>query len=287
VDLATPPIDLILRTPFPSYHKPFELAQAMSRSGDDTERCKAIELLEGLCARYPHVVAFGQELVLTLMESGRLEEAELALKRFEKASPILDEEFLCRWGRLFKDRGDEYVRLPWSEARGLEPNPALAAELYRKSLDKYGQAYQIRQGYYPGINKATLLLLLGSLRPAPPDGGTRPELLESAELAERLLLSRAHWQKDQPHDETVWHPATAGEAHLLRQEWADAAGQYREALKRKAITFHARSTMRRQVERILLCFHNLGIEPAPPFDQPALLFSTGTATAEEGPAPAG
>ena len=58
-------------------------------------------------------------------------------------------------------------------------------EFYRKSLEKYDRAYQIRSGYYPGINKATLLLMLGSLKAgqtgqAP---GSIKELFESEELA--------------------------------------------------------------------------------------------------------
>jgi Tetratricopeptide Repeats-Sensor len=273
--LATIPIDQILKTPFPSYHKPLELARSLTRSGNQDDQQRAIELLEGLRKRYPHVLAIGQELVLALEESHDPDRAEQTLKTLEKSFLNLDEEFLCRWGRLFKDRDDEFTPLPWSRPGARPPDPVLAEAFYRKSLAKYEQAYRIRFGHYPGINTATLLLILGSLAPPPPDSLPRPELQESAALAGKLLAERSKWPADQPDDLTVWHPATAGEAHLLRREWAEAAYQYREALQSKKVTPHARESMRRQVERILTCFRTLNVAPAPPFDDPTALFGVG------------
>ena len=46
---------------------------------------------------------------------------------------------------------------PWWKPNGQPPDPDLAGEFYRKSLEKYDEAYRIRVGHYPGINKATLL----------------------------------------------------------------------------------------------------------------------------------
>ena len=151
------------QTPFPSYHKPLELARSWTRSGIDDDRYKAVALLDGLRQRYPHVLAIGQELVLALEECHEPDRAEQMLKTLEKSFLNLDEEFLCRWGRLFKDRGDEYTPSPWSKPGAPLTNPVLAEAFYRKSFAKYDQAYRIRFGHYPGINKATLLLILGSL----------------------------------------------------------------------------------------------------------------------------
>ena len=50
-----------------------------------------------------------------LEECHEPDRAEQMLKTLEKSFLNLDEEFLCRWGRLFKDRGDEYTPLPWSK----------------------------------------------------------------------------------------------------------------------------------------------------------------------------
>src|SRR5580658_8690005 len=181
MSLATLSLDQILKTPFPSYHKPLELARSLTRSGNDDDRRKAVALLDGLRQHYPHVLAIGQELVLALEECHEPDRAERTLKALEKSFLNLDEEFLCRWGRLFKDRGDEYTPLPWSKPDGRMPDSVLAEAFYRKSLEKYDQAYRIRFGHYPGINKATLLLILGSLNPPPPGLPVRAEVYESAE----------------------------------------------------------------------------------------------------------
>jgi tetratricopeptide (TPR) repeat protein len=267
-------VEQILKTPFPSYHKPLELARVWNRSGHEEERRKAKALLVGLLARYPYVLAIGQEYALALEEALEPDRAEEVLKSLEKTFSNLDEELLCRWGRLFKDRGDSYVRLPWSNPDGLPPDPDLAAHFYRRSLEKYDQAYRIRSGHYPGINKATLLLILGSLKPPAPGGSPCPVLLESAELAGKLLTDRGSWLCEQPDDETVWPPAMAGEAHLLRQEWPQAANHYREAVKSKDLTSLARHSMRRQAERILMCFRNLSVMIPPPMDNLDALFAT-------------
>jgi hypothetical protein len=274
---ATFSVDQVLKTPFPSYHQPLELARALNRSGEEAKRIKALTLLEGLCERYPHVLAIGQEFVLALIERNQHDRAELVLKALEHSFANLDEESLCRWGRLFKDRGDSYVELPRAVSNRRAPNLERAEEFYRNSLEKYDQAYRIRGGHYPGINKATLLLITGSLKARrtgeSPGSPLLLELVESVELAGALLGSRASWRTDQPADETIWHPATAGEAHLLRREWAQAATLYREAMDARDINHHARESMRRQVDRIILAFSYLGVSIPPPFDDTAALLA--------------
>jgi hypothetical protein len=277
MSLATLSLDQILKTPFPSYHKPLELARSLTRSGNDNDRRKAIALLDGLRQRYPHVLAIAQELVLALEECHEPDRAEQILKTLEKSFLNLDEEFLCRWGRLFKDRADEYTPLPWSKPGRRLPDPVLAEAFYRKSIAKYDQAYRIRLGHYPGVNKATLLLIVGALKSqrsgATP--GSITELLESEELARKLLACRASWKVDHSEDETIWHPATEGEVQLLRLEWEQAAAHYREALGAKNMSRHARDSMLRQVERIALAFRILGIAISPPFDDSAAFFAVG------------
>ena len=280
MSLATLDVDQILKTAFPSYHRPLELARSLTRSGNEVDRRKAVELFIGLRQRYPHVLTIGQEQILALEECCEPDRAEQLLHTLEKLFLNLDEEFLCRWGRLFKDRGDEYTSLPWSKPGGRVSDLVLAEAFYRKSLAKYDHAYRIRFGHYPGINKAALLLILGSLTATTPDLRQRPEVQESEDLASSLLATRLRWPSDQPDDPTVWHPATAGEAHLLPQEWAEAANQYREALQCKNLTPHARRSIRRQAERILMCFKKLAVVPPPPFDDPALFFSTGSGAAQ-------
>jgi hypothetical protein len=275
--MSTLSVKNLLNVPTPSYHPLLNLARARGRAGKSEDRTFAIELLDGLRQRYGHVLAIGQELVFELMEDKQHDRAQAVLTDLERSFPNLEEEILCRWGRLFKDRGDTAMRLPWADPDGQPPDIEVAEGYYQKSRDKYGQAYNIRSGHYPGINKATLLLMLGSLRPALPKESPRPEIQQSVELAGKLLADRSGWPREQADDETLWHPATAGEAHLLRQEWTGAVQQYREALRASTLTSHAREAMFRQVERIRMCFVNLGVSIPAPLDDPATFLGRGTA----------
>ena len=225
-------MDQILNTPFLSSHKPLELARSLTRSGNEGDERKAVELLDGLRQRYPHVLAIGQEEVLALEECREPDRAEQLLRSLEKSFLNLDEEFLCRWGRLFKDHGDQYMPLPCSNPRGRAPDMVLAEAFYRKSLAKYDQAYRIRFGHYPGINKATLLLLLGTLKTQQTGQalGSSPlqGLLRIRGTGRRTSRGTGAWI-DQVDDETVWHPATAGEARLYRPGVGASGRAYRAA----------------------------------------------------------
>ena len=247
------PVDALLKVPSPSYHKLLAVARAASRSAVSEECRWSVTALEGLTKRYPHVLVIGQELVLALLECKEEVQAEDVLGQLDRSFTNVDEETLCRWGRLFKDQGDAYVRLPWSDPDGRPADPEMARVFYKKSIERYDQAYRIRSGHYPGINKATLLLILGTLQP--PIAGAPPrEIEESDALAAALLAGRSNWPASFTEDETLWHPATAGEAYLLRRKWDAAAQQYGDALKSRYITAHARTAMYRQVARIRMCF---------------------------------
>jgi hypothetical protein len=193
------------------------------------------------------------------------------LDQLDRVFTNLDEETQCRWGRLFKDQGDAYVRLPWSEPDGRPPDAEMARIFYKKSLDRYDQAYRVRSGHYPGINKATLLLIVGTLQPPIPDAPAK-ELADSESLAAALLSDRARWPPGFQEDETLWHPATEGEAYLLRRMWDAAARHYGQALESRFLNGHARNTMYRQVERICVCFAMLGITIPLPLGDPKTFF---------------
>jgi hypothetical protein len=116
------------------------------------------------------------------------------------------------------------------------------------SQNYYDQVYQVRGGHYPGINKGTLLLLRASLAWAMNDRKRAEELSSAAaKLAGELLERRSQWTSGQPDDKTVWHPATAAEAYLLREEWARAAEWYR-SIPRSAGNH---GTIRKQILRIV------------------------------------
>jgi hypothetical protein len=199
--------------------------------------------------------------------------------RLERGFPSLDEETLCRWGRLFKERGDAALRLPWTDPGDRPPDRDLAEHSYRVALAKYELAYRDRGGHYAAINRATMVFLLAALRPPDP-GAPRPaEVRRSQGLAAELLRGRPSWTSDLPDDPAVWNPATAAEAHLLLGHWDEAAALYQAAAGGSQVTPHARDSMYRQAVRILTGFRNLGVTVPPPFDDPAGLFGDGPASA--------
>lgn len=248
-----------------SYHRLLRIAQKWIRAGNDAEKREAVALLNELRRAYPHALAIGQELGLALMECGRHDEAEQVLHELEGQFPNLDEETLCRAGRLYKEYGDRHTVAP--------ADLNTAAAYYRSAIAKYDAAYQIRLGHYPGINKAALLHLLGTLDPATAQEERSAGFRRQSEtVARELLARREQWPHDQPEDLTVWHPATEAEARLLLQEWQRAAALYRQVQQASGLTAHAIKSMRGQVERILHGFRNLGIAEMGPFSDLDALF---------------
>jgi hypothetical protein len=243
----------------PCCHYPVSVAQALTAAGGEA-LLAAIELLRDLHQRHPHALACGHELVLALLETGRAEDRAEALARLQQLQrefPDLDEETLCRLGRLHKEAGE----------RALDP---AAVELdFRLALDWYGRAYGLRRGHYPGINLATLYLLLAGV--ARRQQRDNRDLLAQAEAQARDLLERrGEWSRERS-DDTIWHLATAAEAYLVQQQWERAAAEYRRATEEPNFEpLHAHSILK-QLRRLLDAFAQLGIEPVPPLDPDALL----------------
>lgn len=257
-------IEEILKRPYPSYHPPLELACEKTRRGGP-ELADGIALLQGLRQRYRHVLAVGHELVLALLEAGRRDDALTELRLLEEQFQDVNEEMLCRWGRWHKEAGDALVG---------ENNLAVAALEYRKAYDRYDQAYAIRLGHYPGINKAALHLLLAGVTLAQGEADENARHRRQAEeLAGALLARRGSWPEDLAED-NIWHPATAGEAHLLRREWAAAEAEYRRALAQQNLLPMHRDSMRKQVRRVLDALARLGVQPEGAFTDPAALFAS-------------
>jgi tetratricopeptide (TPR) repeat protein len=251
----------VLQIPYPSYHASLEIAREWTRSEDKNKNQESVKLLKGLFDLHPYTLEVGQELVLALLECGNEAEAKRVLMEIDALAPYPNEEVLCRWGRLYKDNGDRYVELPVPVRQARMPSPVTAAYYYRRALEKYDEAYEpIRSGHYPGINKATLLLILGTL----PDDPALTEPKEpfrqgSEDLARELLARRKHWPIDRDEDIHIWHPATEAEANLLLRRWDQAARLYREAQEKANIGGFHSGSMRKQVARILHCFTQIGV----------------------------
>ena len=254
-----------------SYLSLLEMARDWTRSGDRQMAVESISLLTRLRAEYPYSLLPGQELVLAHMESGQEAEAEQVLGDLEHLAREPSEEVLCRWGRLYKENGDRYVRLPGSAASVPEESPEIASRYYRRALGKYQEAYQIRRGPYPGINVSALNLTLAALADA--DDDLRARLRRaSQEIAAELLDGRANWPAETPEND-IWNLATEAEANLLVENWSAAADLYRLALmERSCRHFHVLS-MQRQAERILYFYRALGVTEIGPMIAPEVVFA--------------
>ena len=133
-------------------------------------------------------------------------------------SPILDEILSLR-GRLWKD---EILRTHDRAARN---------EFARRSRDEYLAAYSLRrENTFPGINAASLSLLLG-------------EVDIARALANEILAKLAA----KPEPLSFWEHATAGEAHLLLGSTSLARECYAAAYSRAPDDAGNVATLRKQV----------------------------------------
>lgn len=236
---------------YPSYHYLLNQAREKVRMGNDN-LSQGLEILQRLREQYPHVPAIGHELVLAYMEDNQPEKAVSELEGMEKQFIEVDEETLCRRGRLFKDLGDTALssgKLEDAEAQ------------YRRAIERYGKAYEINHDHYPGVNQATLLLILAAIsHERGRKEGSRHALEQMEQLAKQLLSRRYEWKKTHS-DDNVWHPATRGELYLLRQDWESAADAYQEAFEEPNAQLFHRESAGKQVKRILAAWKKLGVEP--------------------------
>ncbi|MFO7901595.1 MAG: tetratricopeptide repeat-containing protein, partial [Pirellulaceae bacterium] len=208
--MVTPTAEDVLEMSFISYSTPLDLARRWLQSGDRDERQEAKKLLEGLIGRYPHSLDIGQHLALCYLESEEEERARRILERMSLLSRNPNEEILARGGRVYRDQGDRYVK--WQDDDSDRNAELQALRLYRQALQEYEKAYLVRSGHYPGINVATLHLLIAAIEPD--EGQQTSHLEESKKVAHELLNDRAKWPSEYP-DDPVWHAATQGEARLL------------------------------------------------------------------------
>jgi Tetratricopeptide Repeats-Sensor/Adenylate and Guanylate cyclase catalytic domain len=118
----------------------------------------------------------------------------------------------------------------WKDAFARASEPAAAAALAKRARDEYLAAYVQAQDPYPGINAATLSMLLGE-----------------ADAARQLATAIAARLPAPTGSTTGWDHATAGETALLLGAFDRARERYAAA---RALTAHdagAIATMRRQV----------------------------------------
>ncbi|MCA9084528.1 MAG: hypothetical protein KDA81_10760 [Planctomycetaceae bacterium] len=140
-------------------------------------------------------------------------------------------ETYCRAGRLYKDRGGTLMD---------NEDPAMQSQaipMYQQSLSHYLRGYTIGdRHYYPGINAASLHLLVG-------------EPQESVDLAGEILGGLTTSSSENKED-NIWITATKAEACLLLGRFADARTYYLRILDSPTCRLHHRASMKTQVRRI-------------------------------------
>jgi hypothetical protein len=187
-------------------------------AGAPWDACDAFR--EAVAAR-PDDPALLHEGALAHARAGATHEAHALIDRALafRPPPRLVVELRSLRGRLWKD-GVHRAR------EGVD-----TTELARRARDEYLAAYAIAHDPYPGVNAATLSLVLGERERA---GALASQVL--ADLARRASPS------------SMWDLATAGEAELLAGDPGRARSHYADAVALASGDSGSVATMRRQVK---------------------------------------
>ena len=152
--------------------------------------------------------------------SGATHAAHALLDRAQESAPTLPRlsEIRSLRGRL------------WKDAYHRAPDDTEAARFVQRARDEYLAAYALDHDTFPGINAATLSLVLGD----------RTE-------AERLAREVATHLAAQPAPRNFWDLATAGESQLLLGQFDRARDFYASACRAAQGDAGSVATMRRQI----------------------------------------
>jgi 8-oxo-dGTP pyrophosphatase MutT (NUDIX family) len=168
----------------------------------------ALALLDQLNSKFRHVLEIAEWRLLALLELRDEARVEQEIDNLRRRNVDLTYEIVCRHGKLFKKRGEA----AWPE--NAPEMPETARRQFEDSLRIYREAWQIDRHYYPGINVAGLLFLLG--KPA-----------ESQTLAEQVRQLAAT-DAGQDH----WAIITEADALFLLDQNEKAMTRYREIMPR-------------------------------------------------------
>jgi class 3 adenylate cyclase/tetratricopeptide (TPR) repeat protein len=162
--------------------------------------------VEGI-QRFPNSVELRQLLALALTRSGAASTANELLSELY-AEGHRDEETVGLLARTHKELAREVGESPEAQKH------------LRKALEFYAQAYGDTEGYWTGINAATLALCLG-------------EQDRATTLAEEVARRcREKLNQSEPADtDRYWILSTLGETALLLRRWSEAEEWYSQALE--------------------------------------------------------
>jgi tetratricopeptide (TPR) repeat protein len=205
---------------YPSYSVPLALAHALWTG----RRCardevKALRVLEDAARDFGHAVPLLLEYGLALAETGRHQDALRMLEPLEDLGRAFhDEETLSRTGRLCKDLGDRALEDLPAAPDQLGSHPARA--WYEAALRRYREAFEAGREYYPGINAATVALMLG-----------RREEAEDLAASVLDICGRVDPGSAGGVEPRFWLLASQGEACVVLGREKQAAALYRQALR--------------------------------------------------------
>jgi class 3 adenylate cyclase len=180
------------------------LAEQILRMG---EPLLAYDVVAEGIRRDPGNAALRRLLGLALARSGASASAHDVLRSLYEEGHH-DEETVGLLARTYKDLARE------------TPDASKAGLYLHRAYQLYLQAYQSTEGYWSGINAATLALLLGDRR-------------RSVELA-REVSERCRASLNQPaqsKSDRYWLLSTLGEAALLMASWPEAEDWYGQAIE--------------------------------------------------------
>ncbi|MFB2970886.1 TRAFs-binding domain-containing protein [Aerosakkonema sp. BLCC-F183] len=191
---------------------------------------------------WPNDVRLQQLLALSLARSGATARANSILLQLLECGHR-DEETLGLLARTHKDL--------WKQAT----DPEEQNRQLRLAAEGYEQAYQLSGSHYPGINAATMAMLMGNEE--------RAKVL--AEEVRQKCLQKLKPQSQRSSDE-YWLLATLGEAALILRKWSEAEDWYGQAAQVGQGRYGDLSSTRRNASmlvqylegdtgRIKQCFH--------------------------------
>ena len=190
---------------------------------------------------FPTSVRLRQLLGLALARSGASDEARAILTQLYTEGNE-DEETLGLLARSYKDMAEALV--------GSEKKLYL-----QRAKDFYAKAYEKTNGYWSGVNAATLAVLVG-------------ERQYASKLARevRMFCNEELKRLKKTNGDPYWVLATLGEAALILNEWAEAEEWYSQAAEVAGKRYGDLRTSRRNArllmthlnahsDRIEACFH--------------------------------
>lgn len=215
------------KTTPPLSHDVLEYEHTARKSASAGQLLTAIEVARDGIKRYGQNRVLQQQLALSLAQTGALDGAREVLgKMLEDPDAAKDEETLSLLGRVYKEL--------WRRAG----DPAVAADAIKQSCKFYGDAFAIKEAYYPGINLAFTLAAAGDLKKA----------AEVARKVEKICRTEIGQMLDKPDG---WIFATLAEALTHQGATTAAAEYYRKAAEMFKGRWRDLASMRKQAREII------------------------------------